>query len=115
MATNKEFNASLKYIRVTTRKAMLIADLIRGKAINDALKVLQFSERKRTAGYFTSVLKSAAANANHAGSVDIDNLVITKLEVGKGPTLKRFRARAKGSATRINKKTSHIFITLGER
>lgn len=110
-----EVKASLKYIRVTPRKAMLIADLIRGKDINEALNILKFSSRKKIAGMFAGVLKSAVANADQKGSIDVDNLYVKNLQVGVGPTLKRFRARAKGSATRINKKTSHIFVSLGEK
>ncbi len=110
-----EVKASLKYIRITTRKAMLIANMIRGKDINDALNILRYSKRKRAAGLFYGLLKSAVANADQKGSTNVDALYLKSLEVGKGPTLKRFRARAKGSATRINKKTSHLFVTLGER
>jgi large subunit ribosomal protein L22 len=110
-----EIKATLKYIRITTRKAMLVADLIRGKDINEAMNILKYCPRKRAAGHFSSLLKSAVANADQRGSIDLDNLFIKSLQVGKGPTLKRFRARAKGSATRINKKTSHLFVKLGER
>jgi large subunit ribosomal protein L22 len=94
---------------------MLVADLIRGKGINEALGILKFSKRKRIAGYFSNLLKSAVANADQKGKIDVDTLVIKSLEVGKGPTMKRFRPRAMGRAFRINKKTSHIFVTLSER
>lgn len=110
-----EVNASLKHIRVTPRKAMLVADLVRGKNINDALAVLKFSRRKRVANYLTALLKSAVANADQKGRVDIDTLYVKRLEVGKGPTIKRFRPRAMGRAFKINKKTCHIFVSLAER
>ena len=93
----------------------LIADQIRGKGINDALTYLRFSPRKRTAGVLYTLLKSAVANADQKGSVDVDTLFVKTILVGQGPTLKRFRPRAKGSAFRINKKTSHVSVTLGER
>jgi len=107
--------ASLKYIRITPRKAMLIANLVRGKNVSDALSILKFCPRKRAAGFFSSVVRSAVSNADQKGTVDLDNLFLSNLQVGGGPTLKRFRARAKGSGTRINKKTSHIFVELSER
>ncbi|MBI3558044.1 MAG: 50S ribosomal protein L22 [Deltaproteobacteria bacterium] len=110
-----EVTASLKHIRVTPRKAMLVADLVRGKGINEALAILKFSRRKRVAAYISGVLKSAVANADHKGKIDVDTLYIKRLEIGKGPTLKRFRPRAMGRAFKINKKTSHIFVSLAER
>lgn len=94
---------------------MLVADLIRGRGINEALGILKFSKRKRVAGYFATLLKSAVANADQKGKIDVDTLVIKRLEVGKGATLKRFRPRAMGRAFKINKKTSHLFVTLSER
>lgn len=110
-----EYNASLKFLRVTPRKAMLIADLVRGKGVNEALAILKFSPRKRIAGSLTGVIKSAVANADQSGKVDVDNLYVKSLQIGKGPTLKRFRPRAMGRAFRINKKTCHIFVSVAER
>lgn len=110
-----ESKASLKHLRVTPRKAMLIADLVRGKSVSEALSVLKFSKRKKTAGLFAGLIKSALANAVQNGQSNVDKLVIGKLEVGKGPTLKRFRPRAMGRAFSINKKTSHLFINLVEK
>ncbi len=109
------YNATLSHIRVTPRKAMLIANLVRGLPVNSALLVLKFSPRRRTAKYFEGVIKSALANANQRGVTDLDELVISRLEIGKGPTMKRFRARSMGRASKINKKTSHIFVGLSER
>jgi large subunit ribosomal protein L22 len=93
----------------------LLADDIRGKGINEALTYLRFSPRKRTAGMLYRLLKSAAANADQKGTIDVDNLFVKTILVGQGTTLKRFRPRAKGSAFRINKKTSHVSVVLAER
>jgi len=93
----------------------LLADEVRGKAINDALTYLKFSPRKRTADILYRLLKSAAANADQKGTVDVDTLFVKTILVGGGTILKRFRPRAKGSAFRINKRTSHVSVTLAER
>lgn len=110
-----EVTANVKFIRITPRKMGLIADEIRGKGINDALVYLRLSPRKRTAQVLYRLLKSAVANADQKGRIDVDNLVVRTILVGKGPTLKRFRPRAKGSAFPINKRTSHVSVTLVER
>lgn len=110
-----EVTAKVSFVRITPRKMGLIADEIRGKGINDALTYLRFSPRKRTAGVLYTLLKSAVANADQKGTMDVDTLFVKTILVGQGPTLKRFRPRAKGSAFRINKKTSHVSVTLGER
>jgi large subunit ribosomal protein L22 len=107
--------AKLSFIRITPRKMGLLADEIRGKGINEAMTYLRFSPRKRTAHLLFTLLKSAAANATQKGTVDVDTLFVKQILVGQGPTLKRFRPRAKGSAFKINKKTSHISVTLAER
>ena len=110
-----QVSAKLSFIRITPRKVGLIADEIRGKGINEALTYLRFSPRKRTAGVLYTLLKSAVANADQKGTVDVDTLYVKTILVGQGTTLKRFRPRAKGSAFRINKKTSHVSVTLAER
>jgi large subunit ribosomal protein L22 len=110
-----EVNAKLSFIRVTPRKVGLLADEVRGKGINEALAYLKFSPRKRTATLLHKLIKSAAANANRKGTIDVDTLYVKRILVGAGPILKRFRPRAKGSAFRINKRTSHISVTLAER
>lgn len=110
-----DVNAKLSFIRITPRKVGLIADEVRGKGINEALTYLQFSPRKRTAHLLFTLLKSAVANATQKGRVDVDTLFVKTILVGQGTTLKRFRPRAKGSAFRINKKTSHVSVTLAER
>src|SRR5271156_4866972 len=107
--------AKLSFIRVTPRKMGLLADEIRGKGINEALNYLRFSPRKRTATLLFKLVKSAAANITQKGTVDVDTLIVKQILIGQGPTLKRFRPRAKGSAFKINKKTSHVTVTLAER
>src|SRR3954447_7609889 len=110
-----EVSAKLSFIRITPRKMGLLADEVRGKGINEALTYLKFSPRKRTAGLLHRLLKSAVANADQKGTVDVDTLVVKQILVGKATTLKRFRPRAKGPASPIQKRTSHVFVTLAER
>jgi len=105
--------AVLKNYRQSPRKVRLIADLVRGKKVNEALNVLKFAD-KRAAEPFAKVIRSAAANAVQAG-VDADTLFIKMVAVNKGTILKRFRARARGSASRINKRNSHITVELGTK
>ncbi|MFL5815932.1 MAG: 50S ribosomal protein L22 [Bdellovibrionia bacterium] len=107
--------AKVSFIRITPRKMGLLADEVRGKNINEALAYLQFSPRKRTAQVLYKLLKSAVANADQKGGVDVDRLMVKTILVGQGTTLKRFRPRAKGSAFKINKKTSHVTVQLGQR
>src|ERR1700690_1960347 len=110
-----QVSAKVSFVRITPRKMGLIADEVRGKSINEALTFLKFSPRKRTAHVLYTLLKSAAANADQKGTVDVDTLFVKTILVGQGTTLKRFRPRAKGSAFRINKKTSHVSVPLAER
>jgi large subunit ribosomal protein L22 len=105
--------AILKNYRQSPRKVRLIADVIRGKKVTDALNMLKFVD-KRAAGPFTKVVASALANAVQAGK-DPARLVIKKVAVDKGTVLKRFMPRARGSASRINKRNSHISVELGEK
>ena len=105
--------AILRNYRQSPRKVRLIADLVRGKKVNDALTVLQFVD-KRAAGPFAKLIKSAVANAKNKGFA-VDNLFIKMVAVNKAPTFKRFIPRARGSASRINKRNSHISIELGEK
>jgi large subunit ribosomal protein L22 len=110
-----ESTAKLSFIRITPRKVGLLADAVRGKDVAQALAYLQFSPRKRTAGILHKLIRSAAANAAQNGRMDVNALVVKSILVGQGPILKRFRPRAKGSAFRINKKTSHVSVVLAER
>ncbi len=105
--------AVLKNYRQSPRKVRLIADLVRGKKVADALGILKFAD-KRAAEPFAKVIRSAQANAVQAGA-DAEKLFIKTVAVNKGVTLKRFRARARGSASRINKRSSHITVELGTK
>jgi large subunit ribosomal protein L22 len=103
--------AILKNYRQSPRKVRLIADLVRGKNAADALTTLNFVD-KRASGPFAKVISSAIANAKDKGA-DVDKLFIKTVEVNKAPTFKRFMPRARGSASRINKRNSHISVELG--
>lgn len=105
--------AKLKFVRVSPQKTRLVADLVRGKAVGQALQVLKFSD-KRAAGIVRKVLESAIANAEHNNGADVDELKITAIFVDEGPTMKRTMPRAKGSADRIIKRTSHITVMVGD-
>lgn len=98
--------------RISAQKARLVADVIRGKSIVQALNILTFSPKKG-AELIKKVLESAIANAEHNNNADIDELKVVTIFVDKGPSLKRFQARAKGRGNRIEKQTCHIHITVG--
>src|SRR5215207_5635745 len=106
-------NAKLWGVRLSAQKGRLVADLIRGKSVEHALNILQFSP-KRGAVIIRKVLESAIANAEHNAGADIDELKVTTICVEKGPVLKRFGTRAKGRGVKILKPTCHIFITVGD-
>jgi large subunit ribosomal protein L22 len=108
-----ETNAILKGVRLSDQKGRLVADLIRGKPVDQALNILAFSPKKG-AGIIKKVLESAIANAEHNDGADIDTLKVKTIYVEKGPVLKRFTARAKGRGNRIVKPTCHIFVTVGD-
>jgi large subunit ribosomal protein L22 len=105
--------AKLKYARISTQKVRLVADQIRGLQVEKALNVLSFSPKKG-AGIIKKVLESAIANAEHNEGADIDELKVAAVMVDEGPTMKRIRARAKGRANRIMKRTSHITLMVAE-
>ena len=105
--------ARLKYARVSAQKARLVADLIRGREVEEALNTLAFSTKKG-AVIIKKVLESAIANAEHNEGADIDELKVASIEIDEGPTMKRIRPRAKGRANRIMKRTSHIRLTVAE-
>ena len=104
--------ASLRGVRLSAQKGRLVADLIRGLAVDKALNVLAFSPKKG-AKIIKKVLESAIANAEHNDGADIDELKVKTIYVEQGATLKRFSARAKGRGNRISKPTAHIYITVG--
>ena len=109
-----EVKAKLKFVRVTPRKAQLVADLIRGRGSEEALNILTFT-KKAAAKIIVKLLKSAIANATQKKNIDVDRLYIKKIAVDQGPTMKRFQPRALGRATTIRKRTSHINIVLDEK
>ena len=104
--------AQHKNARISAQKARLVADLIRGKGVAQALNILAFSPKKG-AELIKKVLESAIANAEHNNGADIDELKVVTIFVDKGPSLKRFQARAKGRGNRIEKQTCHINVTVG--
>ena len=105
--------AKLKHARLSAQKARLVADQIRGLPVEQALNVLEFSPKKG-AGIVRKVLESAIANAEHNEGADIDELRVAVVQVDEGPSMKRTRARAKGRANRIVKRTSHISLVVAE-
>ena len=105
-----ETKASLRGVRLSEQKGRLVADLIRGKRVGQALDILAFSPKKGAA-IVKKVLESAIANAEHNDGADIDELKVKSIYVEQGATLKRFSARAKGRGNRISKPTAHIYIT----
>jgi large subunit ribosomal protein L22 len=107
-----ETKAILRGVRLSVDKGRLVANLVRGKKVDQALNILAFTPKK-AAGIVKKVLESAIANAEHNDGADIDELKITSIYVEQGPTLKRFSARAKGRGNRISKPTCHIFVTVG--
>jgi large subunit ribosomal protein L22 len=110
-----EVKAKLRYLRIAPRKVRLVADLIRGKKVDQARAILDFS-LKRAAKPLRKLLDSAVANALHNFQLDEKTLSISKITVDEGPKLKRWRARARGRATEIQKKTSHVTLVLeGEK
>jgi len=108
-----ETNATLRGVRLSAQKGRLVADLVRGKSVDQALNILTFSPKKG-AGIIKKVLESAIANAEHNDGADIDSLKVKTIYVEKGTVLKRFTARAKGRGNRILKPTCHIYVTVGD-
>ena len=106
-------SATAKTVRIAPRKARLVLELIKGKSAAEAMAILQFTPRSGSP-IVAKVLKSAIANAEHNYDLDSQSLVVSEAYVNEGPTLKRFRPRAKGSASPINKRTSHITIVVSE-
>ena len=106
--------AKLRHARLSAQKGRLVADQIRGLPVEQALNILAFS-KKKGAALMKKVLDSAIANAENNEGADIDELRVSAVCVDEGPTLKRIRARAKGRATRILKRTSHITVTVADK
>ncbi len=107
-----ETRSIVRGVRLSADKGRLVADLIRGKKVDQALNILAFTQKK-AAGIVKKALESAIANAEHNDGADIDDLRITSIYVEQGATLKRFTANAKGRGNRISKGTCHIYVTVG--
>jgi large subunit ribosomal protein L22 len=107
-----ETKAIVRGVRLSADKGRLVADLVRGKKVDQVLNILAFTQKK-AAGIVKKALESAIANAEHNDGADIDELKITSIYIEQGATLKRFSARAKGRGNRISKPTCHIYVTVG--
>ena len=107
-----ETRATLRGVRLSVDKGRLVADLIRGKKVEQALNILQFTQKK-AAVIIKKVVESAIANAEHNDGADIDELKITSIFVEQGASLRRFTARAKGRGNQIRKPTCHVYVTVG--
>ena len=108
-----EARAVGKYIRISPQKARLVADVVRGMGVDQAINTLRFMPKKGAA-ILKKVLESAIANAEHNHGADIDELKISVIEINDGPGLRRYRARAKGRGTRILKRNSHIIVQVAD-
>lgn len=107
-------SAKVKNVRIAPRKARLVVDLIRGKTVNEALAILHFTPRGASP-IVEKVLRSAVANAEHNYNMDATQLVVKQAYVDEGPTMKRYIPRARGSASRIHKRTSHITVVVNDQ
>jgi large subunit ribosomal protein L22 len=112
MVTSMETQSIVRGVRLSVDKGRLVADLIRGKKVDQARDILRFTQKK-AAGIVLKALDSAIANAEHNDGADIDELKVKTIYVEQGTTLKRFSARAKGRGNRISKGTCHIYVTVG--
>ncbi|WP_062196945.1 50S ribosomal protein L22 [Massilibacterium senegalense] len=106
--------AVAKNVRIAPRKVRLVVDLIRGKQVGEAIAILRHTP-KSASPVVEKVLNSAIANAEHNYDMDVNNLVVVEAYVNEGPTLKRFRPRAQGRASQINKRTSHVTLVVTEK
>ena len=109
-----EVKASLKNAKVGEQKARIVADMVRGKMVNDAIRILTY-DNKKPSMMIKKLVESAVANADQKEVIDIDNLYIKEIMVDKGHFLKRYKTRAQGRAFVIKKKSSHISLVLDER
>ena len=108
-----EATATLRFARISARKVKIVADLIRGKKADEALAIVKFTP-KASSEIIEKLLKSAIANAENNHGMNRGNLIVSEIYANQGPTMKRIRPAAKGSASRIRKRTSHITIKLRE-
>ena len=110
----KEARATLKFARISSRKVKIVADLIRGKDVDEALAIVKFTP-KAASEIVEKLLKSAIANAENNHGMKSNKLYVAEIYANQGPTLRRIRPAAKGSAVRIRKRTSHITIVVSEK
>jgi large subunit ribosomal protein L22 len=109
------YEAKHRFARISPRKARLVMDLVRGRDVDDALSMLKFS-KQRVSGMIEKVIRSAVANANEQEAANIRNtLYVAKAWVDPGPVIKRFQPKDRGKAYPINKRTSHLVVTIDER
>ena len=109
-----EAKATLRYARISARKVKIVADLIRGKDVSEALAIVKFTP-KASSEIIEKLLKSAIANAENNHEMNVENLYVAEIYANQGPTLKRIMPRAQGRAFRIRKRTSHITVVLKEK
>ncbi len=109
-----EIRAKARFVRISPQKIRLIMGQVRGKKVEEALNLLSFAPQ-RGARILKKLLDSAVSNAQQNADMDVDSLYIAKVYADEGPTLKRWRPRAQGRATRIRKRTSHLTVILGEK
>lgn len=109
-----EVKASLFNTAIGAQKARLVADIVRGKEVNEAIRILAFMKQKG-AGLMKKLIESAVANAENKKVIDVDNLYVKSVWVDMGPPMKRYRPRAQGRAFQVKKKTSHINVVLDEK
>ncbi|MBO0600848.1 50S ribosomal protein L22 [Sporosarcina sp. E16_3] len=110
----QQAKATARTVRIASRKVRLVVDLIRGKKIGEAIAILRLTP-KAASPVVEKVLKSAIANAEHNYEMNVENLFVSEVFVDEGPTMKRFRPRAQGRASAINKRTSHITLVVSEK
>jgi len=108
-----EVKAVLKFVRISPQKVRKLVDTVKGKPAEAAIDMLKFMPQKGAA-IVEKVMRSAVANAEQNHNLDIDTLVVKNVMADQGPTLKRFRARARGRGTRILKRTAHITVVLSD-
>jgi large subunit ribosomal protein L22 len=109
-----ETQAILRGVHLSAQKGRLVADMVRGKPVEQALSILTFSPKKASK-IVKKVLESAIANAEHNDGADVDELKVKTIHVEKGTSMRRFHARAKGRGCKIEKQTCHIFVTVGDK
>jgi len=109
-----EVAAKLRFAHISPQKCRLVADQVRGKPVEQALQILTFSPKK-AAGIVKKVLESAIANAEHNEGADIDELKVSRVFIDEGPTMRRWKPRAKGRVNHILKRTSHVTVMVGDK